>query len=162
LQRFAKRRGEWQGSNCCRDLRRGEGKAREKLLQRFAKRRGKGKGEIVAEICEEEREVVTCKRETVAEISKEDRSMFGKGEEDTEISKEDRERARSILQTSAKRTERKKELHRFCTNLKITTKRPERGGYVHSAKTYKSLQKRQRGATLILQKPMLLNHGGKE
>jgi len=137
------------------------GMAREQLLQRFAKRRGKGKGETVAEICEEEREVATCKRETVAEISKEDRSMFGKGEEDTEISKEDRERARSILQTSAKRTERKKELHRFCTNLKITTKRPERG--LHPlCKNLQIFAKKTEGATLILQKPMLLNHGGKE
>jgi hypothetical protein len=58
---------------------------------------GNGKRETVAEICKEEREMATCKGETVVEISKEDRSMFGKGEEDTEISKEDRERARSIL-----------------------------------------------------------------
>jgi hypothetical protein len=50
---------------------------------------GNGKGETVAEICEEEREMAPCKGETVAEISKEDRSMFGKGVE-AEISKEDR------------------------------------------------------------------------
>jgi hypothetical protein len=101
------------------------------------------------------------KRKTVAEISKEDRSMFGKGEEDTEISKEDRERARSILQTSAKRTERKKELHRFCTNLQITAKRPERG-LRPFCKNLQIFAKKTEGAALFLQKPMLLNHGGKE
>ncbi len=129
MQRFAKRRGQWQGSNCCRDFPRGEGNG---------------------------------KRETVAEISQEDKSMFGKGEEDTEISKEDRERARSILQTSAKRTERKKELHRFCTNLQITAKRPERGLRPFCQNLQIFAKKTEGAATLILQKPMLLNHGGKE
>jgi hypothetical protein len=102
------------------------------------------------------------KRETVAEISKDDRSMFGKGKEYTKISKKDRERARSILQTSAKRTERKKELHRFCTNLEITTKRPERGLRPFCQNLQIFAKKTEGAATLILQKLMLLNHGDKK
>jgi hypothetical protein len=88
--------------------------------------------------------------------------MFGKGEQDIEISKEDKERARSILQTSAKRTKRKKELHRFCTNLQITAKRPERGLRPFCQNLQIFAKKTEGAATLIMQKPMLLNHGGKE
>jgi hypothetical protein len=57
LQRFAKRRGKWQGRNCCRDLLRGEGN-------------GNLEGRNCCEICEEEREMATCKEETDAILAK--------------------------------------------------------------------------------------------
>lgn len=95
--------------------------------------------------------MATCKGETVAEISKEDRSMFGKGEEDTEISKEDRERARSILQCKEDREKERATsiLHKLTNHSKKAREgatsilqkltdlcKEDRGGCIDSAKTY--------------------------